>query len=234
MSVTASAPGSMMVIGEHAVVLGAPALVAAIEQRAQVHVEGIAGDTVELHSQIAPPLETRLGTAPGSGPYRFLLAAINASGVDRGVRITTSSQIDPTMGLGSSAAVTIAALGALSAFLGRKPNDVHQRALSIVRAIQGRGSGADLAASLCGGLTAYALRDTGLSADMEVMPSPPVIALKYVGYKTPTAEVLSLVGEAAEKRPNYYNRIYEAMRHCASEGVAAAKTAHWEGLAKHM
>ncbi|MEM1234315.1 MAG: mevalonate kinase, partial [Pseudomonadota bacterium] len=132
MSVTASAPGSMMVIGEHAVVLGSPALVAAIDQRAEVRVEGIAGDRVELHSQIALPLETRLGTAPGNGPYRYLLAALKAARVDRGVRITTTSQIDPTMGLGSSAAVTVAALGALSAFMGRTPNDVHEQALAIV------------------------------------------------------------------------------------------------------
>lgn len=224
----------MMVIGEHAVVLGGPALVAAIDQRAHVQVDALEGDKVELHSQIAPPLETRLGTPPGSGPYRFLLAALTAVGVDRGVRITTTSEIDPTMGLGSSAAITVAALGALSAFMGRAADDVHDRALVIVRAIQGRGSGADLAASARGGLLRYALRDGALTADMDAMPNPPVIALKYVGYKTPTGEVLARVEEAAEKRPDHYRSTYEAMRLCASAGVAAAQDASWDALAAQM
>ena len=232
--VTASAPGSVMVIGEHAVVLGAPSLVAAIDQRAEVTVEALEDNKVEIFSEIAAPLETHLRALPMIGPYRYLTAAIKELGVERGVRITTKSQIDPTMGLGSSAAVTIAAIGALARMLGREI-DVHRTALSIVRDIQGRGSGADLAASLHGGLVGYQLEEpAGTVARFDAMPVPPTLALKYVGYKTPTGEVLEQVAWAASKEPRYYSRVYEEMRLCSEAGIESAKAGRWAALAAHL
>lgn len=232
--VTASAPGSVMVIGEHAVVLGAPSLVAAIDQRAQVTVEPLEGDRVEIVSEIAAPLEARLGALPSLGPYSYLTAAIKKLGVDRGIRITTKSQIDPTMGLGSSAAVSIAAIGAMARAFGRDI-DIHQTALSIVRDVQGRGSGADLAGSLHGGLVGYQLEEAaGTVARFDVMPAPPELSLKYVGYKTKTGEVLEKVAWAASKEPRYYARVYEEMRLCAEAGIQSAKAKHWAALAAHL
>lgn len=233
-SVTASAPGSVMVIGEHAVVQGAPSLVAAIDQRASVTVEPLDGERVEIHSEIADPLATRLGAMPSLGPYGYLVAAIRELEVDHGIRISTRSQIDPTMGLGSSAAVTIAAIGALANAFGRDI-DLHSTALSIVRDIQGRGSGADLAASLHGGMLNYQLRDpSGNAALCEPMPVPPGLSLKYVGYKTKTGDVLEKVAWAASKEPRYYARVYEEMRLCAEAGVMNAKAEDWPALAADL
>jgi len=86
-----------------------------------------------------------------------------------GIRLTINSQIDPTLGLGSSAAVTAATLAALNFFVHqdvptgaaglhqRQLGDLHRTGLAVIRELQGRGSGADLAASLCGGMLAYQL-----------------------------------------------------------------------------
>ncbi|MEM9350741.1 MAG: mevalonate kinase [Pseudomonadota bacterium] len=233
MTITASAPGSIMVTGEHAVVQGAPAIVAAVDQRAFVEVSALEDAVVAVASDIADPVTVPLHDLPECGAYRFLFAAVKAVELETGVRITTRSDIDPTLGLGSSAAVTVAALGALARLNGMDI-DIHRTALAIVRGIQGRGSGADLAASLHGGLLAYQLESDALSAAIEPLPAPPPMGLKYVGYKTPTADVLARVAAAAEEEPQYYGRLYEEMRICAEVGITAARAGKWEAFAETM
>lgn len=233
-SVTASAPGSIMVLGEHAVVKGAPSLVAAIDQRAEVRIEPLPGRQVEIRSQIAPPFDGELGALPDDSPYGYIIAILNTFDPAHGVRITTSSQIDPTMGLGSSAAITIAAIGALSQVL-ELDVDAHETALSVVRGMQGRGSGADLAASLHGGLISYQLESpSGTASRVEPMPAPPPLGLRYVGYKTKTGVVLEKVAEAEKQEPERYARIYNHMRQCAAAGVVAAKAGDWAALAVEL
>ncbi|MEM9854029.1 MAG: galactokinase family protein [Pseudomonadota bacterium] len=222
MSVTASAPGSVMIIGEHAVVQGAPALVAAIDQRARVTVKKRADRQVVFTSEIASPLETSLDDLRVAGPYRFLAAALKAFEPEHGVDVKTQSDIDPTLGLGSSAAITIAALGAF-ARLYERPIDVHSCALGIVRAIQGRGSGADLAASFRGGVVRYQLGEAGAPAHLSPVPWPYELSLKYVGYKTPTGEVLEKVARAAAAQPQRYETLYREMAELSAFACDAAQ-----------
>ncbi|MEO0484740.1 MAG: mevalonate kinase [Pseudomonadota bacterium] len=222
MTITASAPGSVMVTGEHAVVYGHPCVVAAVEQRATVTVAPLPGRTVRVHSALGE-VETTLDALEPAGPLRFVLACVAAIGPEQGVEITTTSAIDPTLGLGSSAAVTVATFGALAAFSGAEV-DIHAEALVIVRAIQGRGSGADLAASLHGGLSRYQL-----GAAVEALPVPPAMSLKYVGYKTPTGEVLARVAEAWAGRD--VDALYTRMGAAAEAAVVAARARDWAAMA---
>ena len=65
MRATASAPGKLILLGEYAVLEGAPALVAAVEQRAEVSVElcvgeGICVDAPDIgvrRAELSSPLE---------------------------------------------------------------------------------------------------------------------------------------------------------------------------------
>ncbi|MEM8591795.1 MAG: mevalonate kinase [Pseudomonadota bacterium] len=222
MTVTASAPGSIMITGEHAVVYGHPAIVAAIDQRAEVRVEALPRDQVEIRTTFGA-VSTTLSALKPEGVLRFVNACILAVAPETGVSITVTSDIDPTLGLGSSAAVTIATLGAL-AKLGARDMDIHAEALAIVRELQGRGSGADLAASLRGGMVRYVLDHVP-----EPLPMPPALALKYVGYKTPTGEVLARVAAAWEGRD--VNALYARMGGAAEAAIAAAKEKDWTSMA---
>ncbi|MEO1703806.1 MAG: mevalonate kinase, partial [Pseudomonadota bacterium] len=134
--ISASAPGSIMVTGEHAVVHGHAALVAAIDQRAHVTVTERSGTGIEIHSALGN-LTAPLSELRAEGPLRFVVACLLAIEPSDGLRIQITSDIDPTLGLGSSAAVTIAALGALAQLTG-KVVDLHAEALAIVRTLQGR------------------------------------------------------------------------------------------------
>ncbi len=167
-------------------------------------------------------------TLPQGGPYKFVLAALEvhknaiASGCDLDIR----SEIDPTLGLGSSAAVTIAMLGALSYCSGPiKTKQLHHDALKIVRSIQGRGSGADLAASLVGGLISYrAPTPENTNAEISPLPLPQVpVSLRYCGYKTPTAEVLRLISERRVGQEAFFDALYKRMGEAAEKAIQAAQ-----------
>lgn len=225
MSVTASAPGSIMITGEHAVVYGHSAIVAAVDQRAQVRATPLPGRAVRIRSALGD-LDTTLDALEATGPLRFVLACVRAVPLDHGVEISTQSDIDPTLGLGSSAAVTVATLGALAA-MQAIALDIHAQALAIVRAIQGRGSGADLAASLHGGMVRYAL-----DADIEHLPAPPAMALKYVGYKTPTGEVLSRVAQAWHGHD--VAALYARMGTASDAASDAARRRDWPAMAQSL
>ncbi len=228
--IRASAPGSIMITGEHAVVYGHKAIVAAIEQRITVELTPRDDRVVTIASAIADPLETRLDDLAEGGAYRFVLAAIamHQSDLPQGFDLDITSEINPTLGLGSSAAVTVATLGAIQTLAKVTLDQTHQKALKIVRDIQGRGSGADLAASFMGGMLTYRAQTT---ADMSPLPSPPPLSLKDCGYKTPTAVVLADIAARMEGNEAHFAALYEDMGQTAQQAIDAAQTQNWSAFA---
>jgi mevalonate kinase len=71
---SASAPGSIMITGEHAVVYGHPAIVCAIDQRVTVTAMPQDNRQVQIFSEISDPVVVALDTFEVSGPMRFVLA----------------------------------------------------------------------------------------------------------------------------------------------------------------
>lgn len=228
---TVSAPGSIMIAGEHAVVYGHRAIVCAIDQRITLRIETLTRPVLEIESGIAPPLSVPMDDLPLDGPYRFILRAVQPVAARLGgLRVSVSSAIDPTLGLGSSAAITVAMLAALDRITGDDADqgELHAQALAIVRAVQGRGSGADLAASLCGGLIAYR------EGDIRPLPAPPPLSLAYAGYKTPTAEVLARVAERMKGREAAFADLYARIGDVTEQAIAAASGKDWAAFGQHL
>ncbi len=240
-AIRVSAPGSIMLIGEHAVVYGHPAIVCAIEQRAYVKATPLDMPVVEINSEITDPVSIPLSEIAATGPLRFVQAAVlrYRDTLNAGIRFDIHSEINPTLGLGSSAAVTSACLGALRALTNpaheitsKDLTYIHQQALEIVREIQGRGSGADLAASIFGAMLSYQLTDQG--ANIAPLPAPPELSLKYAGYKTPTAEVLAMIAEKARGQEEVFNAIYRDMGRVASAAISATRIEDWASFGEHL
>jgi len=244
-----------MITGEHAVVYGYPAIVCAIDQRIEVVATPIDARLIEINTTIAEPVSMSLDDIQVDGPNRFVLAvaAQYAGRLAHGIRLTINSQIDPTLGLGSSAAVTAATLAALNFFVHqdvltgaaglhqRQLGDLHRTGLAVIRELQGRGSGADLAASLCGGMLAYQLPKSVLAGaqindDPSIQPLPPAPSpsLRYSGFKTPTAEVLALVSAARDKDKQGYDNLYLQMGSAAEAAIQAALSSNWRLFADHL
>lgn len=118
---TATAPGKIILFGEHAVVYGRPAIAIPLPQlRATAVVAAASQPGIRL---IAPDLgqDVMLSEAPPDDPIAAVIRQVQTA-VARphlpDMTITVSSQIPVASGLGSGAAITAAVVRALAEFLG--------------------------------------------------------------------------------------------------------------------
>jgi len=218
-AITVSAPGSLMLLGEHAVLHGHRALVCAINRRITVRLFPSADHSVKIISDLGryqSPLEN-LVDHPSFG---FVLQAIRQKieHIPTGFELKIDSEFSADIGFGSSAAVTVAAEAALMHWIMGEPptpETLFHHALKTVQTVQGRGSGSDLAASVFGGAVGY-------TAGKEFQPleiSVPLTAV-YCGYKTPTPDVILKVEQLRAEDPEKYERIYSEIDSSVEEAVA--------------
>jgi len=172
--IEASAPGKAVISGEYAVLLGAPAISAALSRRARVTARPNGLDILSVASPgyLAVPVRGRV-RPDGSMDWIDRLPEPSAlqlfecvwrrscanfrGGLD--VELDTREFFDAAtgqkLGLGSSAALAVALTGALAAAT-RSGVDVLAAADAAHRAFQaGRGSGVDVATSYHGGVIAF-------------------------------------------------------------------------------
>ncbi len=224
--IRASAPGSLMLFGEHAVLHGKRALVCAVTSRLTVRLGPRTDRRVCIESALGRH-ETSLDAPEPSIPFRFVMAALahGLAGLPGGFDLAIDSEFSPTVGLGSSAAVTVATLAALDAHAGRTTDReaLVRAAREVIRRVQGAGSGADAAASVFGGIVAYRADPMAIR---RIAQAPP-LTLVYSGAKTPTPEVIRRVESARAAMPAVFNAIYEAMNRVAEEATAAIEQANW-------
>lgn len=205
--VTASAPGSLMLLGEHAVLHGYRALVCAINRRMTVRLSALAGDSVRIFSALGD-YQSPLDDLVDHPSLRYVLQSIRQQSehLPSGFELKIDSEFSAEIGFGSSAAVTVATHAALMHWImgePPKPETLFSQALETVQTLQGRGSGADLAASVFGGMVGY-------TTAPEFQPlgiSIPLTAV-FCGYKTPTPEVILRVEQLMAENPEKYERIY--------------------------
>lgn len=199
MSVSVSAPGKAFLIGEYAVLEGAPAIVTAVDARAVAHAseakpKSRATAVVECaHRRVLDYLQAS-GDAASTEPYPL---------VDTG-RFYIGTR---KLGLGSSAAVTAAVVGYHLAAHGLDPSDpaVLPDALEIAMAAHseaqgGGGSGGDVAASMLGGTLRF---EQGKATPVRVLPG---LHLGFVdsGYAAITSDLVRRVRTAAVAQPEAY------------------------------
>lgn len=222
-----------MLFGEHAVLRGHPALVCAINRRVYITLTPREDRTIHISSALGR-VEATIETIAQQDPLRFVTAAI-AARKDRlpsGFDLAIQSDIHHKAGLGSSAAVTVATLGALAQWLDGQADlaEVLNQSVEVIREVQGVGSGADAAASTLGGIVLY-------------RTNPPVarklsavhaITIVYSGGKKPTAEVIRLVNEARDRYPALFDAIFELMGRCTEEAVAAIERGDWPAVGRLM
>ena len=147
-----SAPGSLMLTGEHAVLHGSPAAACAVDKRIYLTLSPRDDRAVHIESPLGT-LEATLDNLLQQGQFTFIIEAIKQSGLATGVDIRTESEFSSTVGLGSSAAVTVCICMALNTFMGEIPTraELFRQCYNVVHGVQKTGSGCDLAASIYGG-----------------------------------------------------------------------------------
>ncbi len=222
MQLKASAPGSLMLLGEHAVLHGQPALVCAIDKRMNVTLTPRDDTVIEINSALGE-YKTDLSQLAVAAPFEFVLTAIKKfhGHFNQGFTLNIESEFSDTMGLGSSAAVTAASLFVLNKWLDTRFSlqqlVVHGR--DIVRDVQGKASGADIAASIYGGVVYYFSDPVRVEKQEILMPLHAI----YSGYKTKTATVIAAVEKKFAAQQDKFADICAAIGDCTRDGLSAIK-----------
>lgn len=152
MTVVASAPGKIVLSGEYAVLDGEPAISMAIDRRAVATLEESSTGECSLST---PGFD-------GEDKYRIVDAVCGGTRPAKNIELDTLAFMDDgsKIGVGSSAALTVALLAGLS-----ESEDVLSEALLAHRALQGgAGSGVDIATAVRGGLIEFEMRSQSVTS----------------------------------------------------------------------
>lgn len=220
------APGKLVLSGAYAVLEGAPALVAAVDRyataesgRAPTHVSAEVAEAVRRGLLAEPP---------------WVDAAALRAPAGEGTR---------KLGLGSSAAILVAALGTARLARGEEEDQLGERlvedALAVHRAAQGGGSGVDVAAACLGGVLRCQLDGGGAATGGEpCLPVAPAArplttarhdlpaGVHLQAYQCPvaaaTAPMVAAVARLAADQPETYREVMRTLGGHAAAAVAAS------------
>lgn len=237
-SLSASVPGTLMLLGEHAVLDGRLALAAALDARLSVTLIPHDAPTITIHSTLGT-FECNLADLSdpslinlGGHNFRFITTSLRlyASQVPSGFTLEVEANFPETIGFGSSAAVTVATHLAMRRFcdIAADPTTLFKVCLETVRNVQGMGSGTDLAACIHGGVVAY--RAHPFEWTPLTMSHP--ITVVYSGHKRPTPEVIRHVNEEKAKRPDAFDAIYDAIEQSVLAAIEAIRNHDWPTLGR--
>jgi len=189
---SAFAPGKLILMGEHAVVYGHPALAIAVERGMTVSLTDKKGPTSLTNTHID---DSRLTEA--------LLTLLP----EQGVSVTIDSTLPTGRGMGSSAALAVA-LGRASMEregLGPDPAELNRRAFKIERVFHGTPSGIDHTVSMLGGALRYWRTASGPQFEAIDLPHLPIVVIDS-GTTGNTAE---MVAKVAAKQPAVHRELTE-------------------------
>ena len=155
----ASAPGKIILFGEHFVVHGTPAILAAVDMRVTVTTTFTDNNTIKVNSQLGtievPISSSHEEVKSEFRPFVFLAnKMINSNQWCKGLEITIDSDIPIGVGLGSSSACCVAATASM---FGNVPTSKESLSMSIEaeKTIFPDSSGADCTVCTYGGMIEY-------------------------------------------------------------------------------
>jgi mevalonate kinase len=236
-----SAPGKLMLLGEHAVVHGRPCLVTAMDSRLHMALTRRDDDRFTIDApdvgahgvtgRLADALRDGHALAPGT---RFIESALRVYaeriGLESGVAIATRSDFSSQWGLGSSSATVACTLFGLARLqrADLAPLRLFELGLEAIRRAQGTGSGFDLAAAIFGGTLYY---ENAAPCRIEPLNAPglPLVAA-YSGVKADTATYIGRVNARLAAHPEAVEHLFEATRALVIAGRQALLQADWARL----
>ncbi len=221
--VSVTAPGKLMLMGEHAVVYGYPCIVTAVNQCLKVTISENKDERIEI-------------VAPQVKDTRFVEASIKyfEEKLDikvTGICVTTDSTFSGIFGFGSSSAVTVAMLKALSVYFERdvSNDELFLLAYKVVLAVQGVGSGFDVAAAVYGGTFVYD-KDQGRIRDLTDASKGMQLVVGYSGVKANTVKIVQEVAKQKEVEHEKITQIFSEIKQLVDAGEKCICASDWQAL----
>ena len=218
----ASAPGKILLAGEYAVLEGAEAVVMAVDRRVVARIDEFGGRALSSFL-----IAARDALAEELGQDCPAVRAAGAVSVDSGALALADGT---KLGLGSSAAATVAALGCALASGGE--NASPDRILALAHrahasAQRGRGSGVDVAAAALGGLCAATPAGGARPPRIRTLPLPDTLTwiAAFSGRAAHTPTLIAASEAAKARSPGGYAEAIHALAEAAAALAGALETA---------
>lgn len=235
-STSASAPAKIILFGEHFVIYNQPIILASINKRMRIEckIEGEKNNTLNIETNHFGRKTYPLSILEKNNhnllndffyPIIYILRKVLPHYAETyGITIKIYSEIPPGVGLGSSAALSVAGVAAISGLYSsvKKKDDILDIAIETERIIHKNSSGADCVVSTYGGLLYYQ-RNTNMRS-LTVSKELSFIIIN-TGLKHSTGQLVSIVNSFREKNlcefhnlSNNVSRICERARKALEEG----------------
>jgi len=214
MKVKASAPGKLMLFGEHAVVYGYSCIVTNVSSNVYVEIEESSDLKIE---------------APGVKDLSFVKETLRLFcekyRVSDNLFIKTSSDETLKYGLGSSSAVTVALIKVLSQYykINISKKDIFNLGYSVVRKVQGVGSGFDIASAVYGG-TIYFVSGGKVIEPLSIKNL--LLVIGYSGIKASTTKIVK------DLKPNF--KIFDEIKNVVEEAKITLINSNWKRTGELM
>ncbi|NIM47544.1 MAG: mevalonate kinase [Candidatus Aenigmarchaeota archaeon] len=236
-----SAPGKLMLFGDHAVVHNRPCIVTAVDHRISVSLNKRNDNKIFLNAPDMNIEDYKISIRNLRKQHpkkvRFVLTAIKnffeKYKIESGLDVKTKSEFSSKFGLGSSSAVTVSTLKGLSELFGIKINNKELFDLSYktVLDIQDVGSGFDVAAAIYGG-TLYFVTGGKIIEPINIKELPLVVG--YTGIKADTATLVKMLYRKLAENPETINKNFDDSAKIVDEARIEIQKNNWKRVGKLM
>lgn len=218
------AGGKVILLGEHAVVYGRPAIAAGLSL----------GMTAEVLEGFGPAIDGDPRARGDARPRELVRAAATLVGLDpSNVVVHVRSELPPGRGFGSSAALAVAVLRALAARVGRTL--ARREELELGRQLEavfhGTPSGIDPAAAALGGCFHF-VRGEPPTVTPLALARPLPLVIGFDDAERSTGEVVARLRARHTAAPERYEALFDAVAAVVEDGVGAARAGNLAELGR--
>jgi len=241
----ASAPAKVILLGEHFVVHGAPAVVLAIDKRATATADFRTDGKIFIRSRGMKSsgyfVGDRFYVEEGAKEARSRLEPIHAiarsllnrSGKNLGLNVEVDSSIPVAAGLGSSAAVAVASTAALDRILETELSreEIFETAFNAEKIVHGTPSGVDPAIATYGGVIRYVKGEKIEPLDVRVdLP----LVVGDTKKERSTGEMVAHVNDLRRRYPSVFRSLTEACGKIVANSIEALRSGDFKTLGEMM
>lgn len=244
--VTVSAPGKIMLMGEHSAVYGYPCIVTTVDFRLKINLEKLdQPDFIMNVPQLNLNGYSKNWDKMGNGDIPKSALFVE-TGIKKffdkylknkkyyqknpfGLKISANSSFSNHYGFGSSSASTVCAVKAMSLLfnINLASVDIFKLAYETVLDIQGQASGFDVAAATYGGTLFY--QSYGAVIEPVEIKKIPMIVV-YSGTKADTTKLIKEVADKKSNNSEKVDRIFKGISDLVFQGKKAIAEEDWVRL----